>query len=51
MFNHENLDIKHPNKEGYRLRHICMEGPEAGVYVRGRLTDKNVINLLSIGEV
>ena len=39
------FDIKHPNKEGYRLRHICMEGPEAGVYVRGRLTDKNVINL------
>jgi len=39
------FDIKHPNKENYRLRHICMEGPEAGVYVRGRLTDKNVITL------
>ena len=26
------FDIKHPNKEGHRLRHICLEGPEAGVY-------------------
>ena len=25
------FDIKHPNKEGHRLRHICLEGPEAGV--------------------
>ena len=39
------FDIKHPNKENHRLRHICLEGPEAGVYTRGRLTDKNVINL------
>ena len=30
------FDIKHPNKEGHRLRHICMEGPEAGVYIRGK---------------
>ena len=39
------FDIKHPNKDGQRLRHICLEGPEAGVYVRGRLTGKNVIEL------
>jgi hypothetical protein len=39
------FDIKHPNKENHRLRHICLEGPEAGVYVRGRLTGKNVIEL------
>ena len=39
------FDIKHPNKEGQRLRHICLEGPEAGVYVRGKLTDNNVIDL------
>ena len=32
------FDIKHPNKENHRLRHICLEGPEAGVYFRGRLT-------------
>ncbi len=31
------FDIKHPNKKGQRLRHICLEGPEAGIYVRGRL--------------
>ena len=39
------FDIKHPNKENYRLRHICLEGPEAGVFYRGRLTNSNVINL------
>ena len=39
------FDIPHPTKEGHRLRHICLEGPEAGVYVRGRLTGKNVIEL------
>lgn len=39
------FDIKHPNKEGQRLRHICLEGPEAGVYVRGKLTGSSVINL------
>ncbi len=32
------FDIKHPNKKGHRLRHVCIEGPEAGVYVRGRLS-------------
>lgn len=39
------FDIKHPNKENHRLRHICLEGPEAGVYVRGRLTGSSTINL------
>jgi len=39
------FDIKHPNKENHRLRHICLEGPEAGVYIRGRLTDSDVIDL------
>ena len=41
------FDIKHPNKENHRLRHICLEGPEAGVYFRGRLTESNVIELPS----
>ena len=41
----KSFDIKHPNKEGQRLRHICLEGPEAGVYIRGRLTETNVIDL------
>ena len=39
------FDIKHPNKDNHRLRHICLEGPEAGVYYRGRLTNSNVIEL------
>ena len=34
--------IPHPNKEGKKLRHGSLEGPENGVYIRGRLfgTDK-----------
>ena len=36
------FDIKHPNKEGHRLRHICMEGPEAGVYIRGKCTGTTI---------
>ena len=38
------FDIKHPNKEGHRLAHACIEGPEVAVYYRGR-TNKNVIDL------
>ena len=42
------FDIKHLNKEKHRLRHICVEGPEAAVYVRGRVNNgKNVIDLPS----
>ena len=39
------FDIPHPIKENKRIRHICSEGPEAGIYIRGRLTGKNVIEL------
>ena len=39
------FDIKHPNKDNHRLRHICVEGPEAAVYIRGRLTGNNTIKL------
>jgi len=39
------FDIPHPNKENHRLRHACLEGPENGVYFRGRLTDENIIVL------
>lgn len=41
----KNFDIKHPSKEGWRLRHACVEGPEAAVYIRGRLKENNVIKL------
>lgn len=39
------FDIPHPNKQGMRLRHACIEGPEVGVYYRGRLVGNNVIHL------
>ena len=37
------FDIEHPNKKGWRLRHVCVEGPESAVYIRGRLTGSNII--------
>jgi hypothetical protein len=37
--------IDHPTKEGMKLRHGSLEGPENGVYVRGRLKDDNTIEL------
>ena len=39
------FDISHPTKDNTRLRYICVEGPTADVFVRGRLTGKNVIEL------
>ena len=40
------FDIEHPTKgEGHRLRYACIEGPEVGVYYRGRLKGKNIIEL------
>lgn len=41
------FDIPHPIKEGWRLRHVCLEGPESAVYFRGRLKKSNVIELPS----
>ena len=41
----KNFDIPHPTKEGWRLTHSCVEGPEAAVYIRGKLINKNVIEL------
>jgi len=39
------FDISHPKKEGRRIRHICVEGPEAAIYIRGKCKNTNVINL------
>ena len=39
------FDIKHPTKEGYRLAHACLEGPENAVYIRGRLKNDKIILL------
>ena len=41
----KNFDIKHPTKEGRRLRHSCVETPQNDVYVRGKLDGNNVIKL------
>jgi len=41
------FDIPHPNKEGQRLRHICVEGPEAAIYCRGRVRNSKEIILPS----
>ena len=40
------FDIEHPSKDGHRLAHGCLEGPEHAVYCRGRVCNgKNVIDL------
>ncbi len=40
------FDIQHPTKgEGWRLRYACIEGPEVGVYCRGRVKREKVIIL------
>ena len=41
----KNFDIPHPSKEGWRLTHACVEGPEAAVYVRGRVKNQTEIIL------
>lgn len=37
--------INHPTKPGLKLRYGSLEGPENGVYVRGRIEGNNVIEL------
>lgn len=41
----KSFDIPHPTKEDHRLRHICLEGPEAEVFYRGRMENTTTINL------
>jgi hypothetical protein len=41
----KNFDIKHPSKEGHRLRHVCLEGPSADVFLRGTLEKESMIKL------
>ena len=44
----KSFDIEHPTKgKGWRLRYVCLEGPEAAVYYRGGLTGSNTIELPS----
>lgn len=37
--------IPHPTKDGWKLRYGSLEGPENGVYVRGKLKGNNKIEL------
>lgn len=39
------FDIPHVTKSGKRIRHICVEGPESAIYIRGRLKNGDVIKL------
>lgn len=39
------FDIAHPTKENHRLRYVCLEGPEGGVYIRGRIQNETEIVL------
>lgn len=39
------FDIVHPTKENHRLRYVCLEGPEGGVYIRGRVKNLTEIEL------
>jgi len=41
----KNFLIDHPSKEGKKLVHACLEGPENAVYIRGRLSNRTVIDL------
>ena len=46
------FDIQHPTKDGHRLAHACIEGPEVAVYTRGRVCNgKNVIDLPEYWEI
>tara|TARA_B100001142_G_scaffold323393_1_gene373388 strand:+ start:5525 stop:6409 length:885 start_codon:yes stop_codon:yes gene_type:complete len=38
------FDMHHPTKKGWRLAHACIEGPEVGVYHRGK-SESNVIQI------
>lgn len=52
LSNKKNLpfDMPHPNKKGWRLRHVCIEGPEIAVYCRGRVKEDGIIKLPSFWE-
>lgn len=49
--------IPHPTKEGKRLQYACLEGPENGVYVRGRsklsiiLLPEYWVNLVDVDSI
>lgn len=34
--------VNHPTKPGYYLVHSCLEGPEHGIYIRGKSNSKKI---------
>lgn len=40
----KSFDIPHWKKKEKRIRHVCAEGPEAGIYIRGKM-EGNIIDL------
>ena len=47
----KNFKIDHPTKEGYYLVHSSLEGPERGIYHRGKLHNIDTIHLPEYWEV
>ena len=41
----KSFDIPHPTKDDHRLRYVCLEGPSAEVYIRGKLKGEHIIKL------
>ena len=39
------FDISHPTQTDKRVRHICAEGPEPAIYIRGKLEGEHIIKL------
>ena len=39
------FDIPHATEKGKRIRHLIAEGPEPGIYIRGKLENESVIEL------
>jgi len=39
------FDIEHPTRKGKRVRHICVEGPESAIYIRGKLKGMHIIDI------
>ena len=39
------FDIEHPTRKGKRVRHICVEGPESAIYIRGKLNGTHIIDI------
>ena len=41
----KSFDIPHPTREGKRVRHVCVEGPESAIYIRGKLKGTHIIDI------